>query len=154
MINRKRWTPQEETELKALIEANTNVEEIAAKLQKTPGAVIVKCQRLGLQLQVKGYVDSSISLPRELPSVQEATKIMAGAMKASVKPGLNRLEILRLQTVANISKSYKDLAIDLAHYRDIELKLKEMAEQNAQLKQMFKELMDRISGFSSQPVSG
>ena len=154
MINRKRWTTQEETELKALIEANTNVEEIAAKLQKTPGAVIVKCQRLGLQLQVKGYVDSSISLPRELPSVQEATKIMAGAMKTSVKPGLNRLEILRLQTVANISKAYKDLAIDLAHYRDIELKLKEMAEQNAQLKQTLKELMDRISGFSSQPVSG
>jgi hypothetical protein len=154
MINRKRWTSQEETELKALIEANTNVEEIASKLQKTPGAVIVKCQRLGLQLQVKGYVDSSISLPRELPSVQEATKIMASAMKASIKPGLNRLEILRLQTVANIFKAYKDLAIDLAHYRDIELKLKEMAEQNAQLKQTLKELMDRISGFSSQPVSG
>ena len=153
MINRKRWTIQEENELKTLIEANTNVEEIAVKLKKTPGAVILKSQRLGLQLQVKGFIDTSISLPRELPSLQEATKIMAGAMSGIVKPGLNRLEILRLQTAANISKAYKELAIDLAHYRDIELKLKEMAEQNAQLKQMLKELIDRSPGSSSQPVS-
>ena len=51
MTNRKRWTVQEETELKALVEGNANVEEIAAKLQKTPGAVIVKCQRLGFAVQ-------------------------------------------------------------------------------------------------------
>jgi hypothetical protein len=153
VINRKRWTIQEETELKTLIEANTNVEEISVKLKKTPGAVILKSQRLGLQLQVKGYIDTSISLPRELPSIQEATKIMAGAMSGIVKPGLNRLEILRLQTAANISKAYKELAVDFARYRDIELKLKEMAEQNAQLKQMLKELLDRSSGSSSQPVS-
>ena len=50
MIQRKKWTVQEEAELKALIEKNVNVEEIAAKLKKTPRAVIVKCQRLGLQL--------------------------------------------------------------------------------------------------------
>lgn len=54
MIYRKRWTIQEETELKALVDANANVEEIAAKLQKTPGAVILKSQRLGLKLQTKG----------------------------------------------------------------------------------------------------
>ena len=153
MINRKRWTIQEETELKALVEANTNVEEIAVKLKKTPGAIILKSQRLGLQLQTKGYLDTSISLPKELPSVEEAAKILAGALRASVKPGLNRLEVHRLQTVANISKAYKELVVDLAHYRDVEIKLKEMAEQNAQLQQMLKELKDRISGFSSQPVS-
>ena len=58
---------------------------------------------------------------------------MAGALKASVKPGLNRLEVQRLQAVANISKAYKELVVDYAHYRDVELKLKEMEEQNAQL---------------------
>ena len=82
MINRKRWTVQEEAELKTLIESNVNVEEIAAKLKKTPGAVIVKCQRLGLQLQVKGYVDTSIPLPRELPSVEEATKDVGGCFES------------------------------------------------------------------------
>jgi hypothetical protein len=150
VTNRKRWTIQEETELKALIESNVNVEEIAAKLKKTPGAIIVKSQRLGLQLQIKGYIDTSIPLPRELPNVEETTKILAGALKASVKPGLNKLEVHRLQTVANISKAYKELIGDYTHYRDVELKLKEMTEQNAQLQQMLK---DRNSNSSTQPVS-
>jgi hypothetical protein len=153
MVNRRRWTIQEETELKALVEGNVNVEEIAAKLQKTPGAVIVKCQRLGLQLQFKGYVDTSVPLPRELPSVEEATKILAGALRASVRPGLNRLEVQRLQAVANISKAYKELIVDYAHYRDVEIKLKEMAEQNAQLQRMLKEIKERSSNLSPQPVS-
>ncbi len=153
MINRRRWTIQEEKELKTLVEGNVNVEEIAAKLQKTPGAVIVKCQRLDLQLQVKGYVDTSISLPKELPSVEEATKILAGALRASVKPGLNRLEVQRLQAVANISKAYKELVVDYVHYRDVELKLKEMEEQNAQLQKMLKEIKERSSNLSPQPVS-
>ena len=144
---------QEEVELKALIEGNANVEEIAAKLQKTPGAVIVKCQRLGLQLQVKGYVDTTIALPRELPSIEEATKILAGALRASVRPGLNRLEVQRLQVVANISKMYKELVVDYAHYRDVERKLKDMEEQNAQLQKMLKEIKERSSSFSPQPVS-
>ena len=143
MTNRKRWTIQEETELKALVEGNANVDEIAGKLQKTPGAVIVKCQRLGLQLQTQGYVCSSIPLPRELPSVEEAIKMLAGALRASVKPGLNRLEVQRLQAVANISKTYKELVVDYAHYRDVEQKLKVMEEQNAQLRQMLKEIQER-----------
>ncbi len=140
---------QEEAELKVLIEANVNVAEIAAKLQKTPGAVIIKSQRLGLQLQVKGYVDTSIPLPRELPSIEEATKILAGALRASVKPGLNRLEVQRLQVVANISKMYKELVVDYAHYRDVECKLKGMEEQNAQLQQTLKEIKERSSNLSS-----
>jgi hypothetical protein len=129
VTNRRRWTIQEETELKTLVDSNANVDEIAGKLQKTPGAVIVKCQRLGLQLQVKGYVDTSIPLPRELPSVEEALKILAGALKASVKPGLNRLEVQRLQTVANISKTYKEILVDYIGYREIERKMEEMEER-------------------------
>jgi hypothetical protein len=129
MINRRRWTIQEEIELKALVEGNANVEEIAGKLQKTPGAVIVKCQRMGLQLQTKGYVDTSIPLPKELPSVEEALKILAGALKVSVKPGLNKLEVQRLQTVANISKTYKEILVDYMGYREVERKLEEMEER-------------------------
>lgn len=144
---------QEEADLKALIEANANVDEIATKLQKTPGAVIVKCQRLGLQLQVKGYVDTSVALPKELPSIEEATKILAGALRASVKPGLNKLEVQRLQLVANLSRMYKEVVVDYAHYRDVEQKLEDMAEQNAQLQKTLKEIIERSSSFSSQPVS-
>ena len=44
----KQWSAQQEAEFKALVEANGRVDDIAAKFQKTPGAIFVKCQRLGL----------------------------------------------------------------------------------------------------------
>jgi hypothetical protein len=129
----RKWTPQQETELAALVEANAEIEEIAAKIQKTPGAIIVKCQRLGLPLKAKGYVKSPICLPRELPSVEEALRMLAGALRAAVKPGLDRVEVQRLQAIATIAKTYKELLTDYINYREIETKLKEMEELNAQL---------------------
>jgi hypothetical protein len=143
MTNRRKWTGQEEAQLKSLIENNVKVEEIATILKKTPKAVIVKAQRLDLNLQSKSIVDTSIILPKELPSIEEATKILAGAMRASVKPGLNKLDVQRLQAVANIAKMYKELAAEFAHYREIEIKLKHMEEENAQLRQMLKEIKER-----------
>ena len=70
MTKGKRWTVQEEAELKTLVEANTHVETIAARFGKNPGAIFIKCQRLGLKLQSKGYVNTSVSIPRELPKPQ------------------------------------------------------------------------------------
>ncbi len=148
----KKWTPQEEAELVALVKENLSVDEIAAKIKKTPKAIMIKCQRLGVQLQTEGYVNTSITLPSELPSVEEAMKILAGALKASVEPGLSRLEVQRLQVVANISKIYKELVVDYAHYRDVERKLTEMEEQNAQLQKSFKENKERSPSLSTQPV--
>jgi len=149
----KVWTAQEEVELKALADANSNVDEIAAKLKKTPKAVITKCQRLGLRLQTEGYLNTSIPIPRELPSVEETLKMLAGALKASVKPGLNRLDVQRLQTVANISKMYKELLADYIHYREVEKRLEEVEKENAQLQQTLKEIKERSSNLSPQPVS-
>jgi hypothetical protein len=68
----KQWTIQQETQLKTLVEANASLGEIAAKLQKTPGAIILKGKRLGLNIDAKGYVKASVSMPRDLPSVEEA----------------------------------------------------------------------------------
>ena len=127
----KKWTAQQETELKTLVEQNKSLEEIAAKLQKTPGALIVKSQRLGLPLKASGYVQTAVPLPRELPSVEEALRMLAGALRAAAKPGLNRVEVQRLQALAAISKTYKELLTDYINYREIEAKLKEMEEQNA-----------------------
>jgi Tfp pilus assembly protein PilO len=82
-------------------------------------------------LQTKGYVDNSVSLPRELPSVEEALKMIAGALKAAIKPGLDRVEVQRLQTVASIAKTYQELLADYINYREIETKLIEMEEKYA-----------------------
>jgi Tfp pilus assembly protein PilO len=90
-------------------------------------------------------VKSSIYLPRELPSVEEALRMLAGALKAAVKPGLDRVEVQRLQAVATISKTYKELLTDYINYREIEAKLKEMEELNAQL------LKERSPSAAPQP---
>jgi hypothetical protein len=129
----RRWTPEEDTQLRTLVEANADIEEIAAKLQRTPGSVITKCERLGLKIRADDYVKSQVHLPRELPSVEEALKMLAGALKGSLKPGLGRVEVQRLQAVATISKTYKELLVDYVNYREIETKLKEMEELNEQL---------------------
>jgi hypothetical protein len=87
-----------------------------------------------------------------LLSVEEALKMLAGALKASIKPGLNRLDVQRLEAVASISKTYKDLLADYVHYRDVERKLKEMEEQNAQLNQALKDIQERTPSPTPQPV--
>ncbi len=133
MTKGKQWTTQQETELKTLVDHNTPLEEIASKLQKTPSAIILKCQRLGIKPQTKGYVDTSISLPKELPSVEETLKMLAGALKTAVKPGLNKIEVQRLQVLSTIAKTYKELLADYINYREIEAKLKEMETLNAKL---------------------
>jgi hypothetical protein len=120
-------------ELKTFVEANTHVEVIATRFGKKPGAIFIKCQRLGLKLQSKGYVNVSVSLPRELPSVEEALRMLAGALKTAVKPGLDRVEVQRLNVVVTIAKTYKAILSDYINYRDIESKLKEMEEENARL---------------------
>ena len=149
----KVWNAEEEAQLRAFVEANLNVDEIAAKLKKSPKAVITKSQRLGLQLQVKGYVDTAIDLPRDLLSVEETAKILAGALKASVKPGLNRLEVQRLTAVANISKTYKEIIVDYIRLREVEEKLEEVLEQNAKLNQAIQEIKERSPSLPPQPVS-
>jgi hypothetical protein len=133
MTKGKHWTTQEEAELKTLVKANAKMDEIASKLQKSPGAIILKCQRLGLNLQSKGYVNAAVLLPRDLLSAEEGLKMLAGAFKTAIQPGLDKLEVQRLQAVANIAKTYKEYLSDYINYREIENKLKEMEQLNARL---------------------
>jgi hypothetical protein len=147
MTKGKQWTTQEETQLKTLVEANTKIDEIAAKLQKTPGAIFLKSKRLGIELKTKGYVNTSIPIPKELPSIEETAKILAGALKLAIKPGLDKIEVQRLQAVATIAKTYKDLLANYVDYRQIETKLREMEELNAQL------LKEKSQNSTPQPDS-
>lgn len=147
MTRGKQWSAQQEAELKALAETNTSLDKIASKLQKTPGAIIIKSQRLGLKIQTRGYASTSVLLPKELPSVEEALKMLAGALKAAVKPGLDKVEVQRLQAIATIARTYKELLADYINYREIEAKLKEMEELNAQL------LREKSPNHAPQPTS-
>jgi len=148
MTKRKHWTNEEEAKLRALVDSNTQLEEIAKTLNKTPKAIITKSQRLGLMLTTQAYLNTSIALPRELPSAEEALKILAGALRMAKKPGLSKLEIQRLQAVASISKTYKEWLADYVNYREIERKLIEAEKRNERI------LEQETSNNETKPNSG
>jgi hypothetical protein len=131
----KPWTTEEETKLKALIQANENINKIAAELQRKKEAIQMKCKRLGLKVvTTKGNTTTtSIPLPPDLPSIEEALRILAGALKTASQPNLDKVEVQRLQVVATISRTYKELLADYINYRAIETKLLEMEVKYAKL---------------------
>jgi hypothetical protein len=133
----KPWTAEEETKLRELVNSGLSLESIAAKLDKTPNAVYLKSRRLGLHLKeedAKGdTTSSSIPLPKELPSVEEALKILAGALIAASKPGLNKVEVQRLQIIATLARTYEQLLARYIDYRGIEQKLIELEAKYAKL---------------------
>ncbi len=124
----KPWTLEQEKQLKQLVEAKTSLKVIAAKLGLSSDAVQKKCERLGLEV-VGGEAlrtTTSISVPKELPSVEETLAKLAGALEAACKPGLDKVEVQRLQVVATLARTYKDILSDYVNYREIEAKMAEM----------------------------
>lgn len=132
----KPWTSKEEAKLKQLVDSGDSLEVIAAKLDKSRGAVREKAKRSGLEVVVgkrRQRTTTSLALPKELPSVEETLKILAGALTAAVEPGLDRVEVQRLQVVATLARTYKELFADYVHYREIEAKLVELEAKYAKL---------------------
>src|SRR5512134_2235228 len=100
----KPWTVEEEKQLKQMLAENRSVRVIAKALGKTRDCVRIKIARLGLEVVVQGEksartTTTNLTLPAELPSVEEQMKVSAAAMKALETPGLDKTEILRLRTI-------------------------------------------------------
>lgn len=135
----KLWTIEEEQKLRELIQAGDSANVIAAKLRKTEHAVYEKARRLGLRVIItnskRKLITSEIELPPELPSIEEALKILAGALQEAAKPDLNSVEVQRLQVTATLARTYRDLLADYIDYRGIEAKLVELEGKYAQLAQ-------------------
>jgi len=135
----KLWTIEEEQKLRELIQAGDNANLIAAKLGKTEHAVYEKAKRLGLHVIItqskRKLITSELQLPPELPSIEEALKILAGALQTAAKPNLNRVEVQRLQVTATLARTYKELLADYIDYRGIEAKLVELEGKYATLAQ-------------------
>jgi hypothetical protein len=124
----KPWTHKEEVKLKKLAQEGKSIDVIAGSLSKSEDAVYHKCKRLGLLVEegAKGPRTSSLKIPKELPTVEETLKILAGALKTAIEPGLDKVEVQRLQVVATLARTYKDLLADYVDYRGIEMELIEL----------------------------
>ena len=132
----KPWTNADEEQLKQLTEAGEKADSIAAKLGKTPMAIVQKARRMNIEVdETKHYqlTSSFVQLPADLPTPEEALRILAGALKAATKPGLNRIEVQRLQVLSRIARAYDFLLSNYIQYRQIETKLMELERKYAQL---------------------
>ena len=73
-------------------------------------SAISTCKRLKLEVVVaKSYTPTtttSLVLPKELPSVEEALKILVAAMKALETPDLSKTEVLRLRSIIQAAGVY------------------------------------------------
>lgn len=131
----KPWTVEEEKQLQNLIRADKSVRVIAKAMGKTRDCIRKKIARLGLEVVVHseshGTTTSSLTLPSELPSVEEALKTLSGALKALETPGLEQSETLRLRSIIQGVKIYKELFADYVDYRGLESELLELKEKLA-----------------------
>ncbi len=128
------WTPEEEAQLKQLVETKTPIDVMARTLKRTSLAIMVKCQRLGILAAAPNYETASVlPLPSDLPSVEEALRRLAGALEASCQQGLSKVEVQRLQVVATLARAYKDILADYLNYREVEVKLNDMEAKYASL---------------------
>lgn len=132
----KPWTIEEEKQLKELVIRGFKPADIAAKMGKTKDAITKKIERLGLKVvqpqAIGSTTTSELIMPKELPSVEEALKLLAAAINALQTPNLSKTEITRLHTIVTAVKTYKELLADYINYRQIEAKLLEMEQKLSQ----------------------
>jgi hypothetical protein len=132
----KAWPVEDERKLKDwFTSGTTDIRVLAFSFdgQYSEVAIRLKLARLGLLKEDDdGLVESTSSssstleLPKELPSVEEALKTLAGALEALKVSGLGRNEILRLKSVISGAKVYKELFVDYVNYRGLEAELFEL----------------------------
>jgi aspartate aminotransferase-like enzyme len=133
----KPWTAEEEKQLKDLLDAGHPLSVVAERLHRKPTAVSMKIKRLGLEVVVtesrRSTTTTEVKLPEELPSVEEALRMLAGALKRSCQPGLDKVEVQRLQVVATLARTYKDILADYLDYRRVEAELLELRQKYEEL---------------------
>ncbi len=136
MVKGKPWLLEEEKQLRELVKSKVSVGVIAKSMKRSSDAIVKKCERLGLEVvdaNPRISTTTSLKIPKELPSVEQALKMLAGALKMACMPGLDKVEVQRLQVVATLARTYKDILADYLDYRGVETELLELRQKYEQL---------------------
>ena len=142
MTRGKPWPPEDEKLLRNYFDFTKDLRVIAFNFdgKYSEDAIRLKLIRLGLikeevvgQLKNGCTTTSKLDLPEELPSVEEALKTLAAALKALDTPGLGKSEALRLRSIISGAKVYKELLADYVNYRGLEAELLELRQKYAEL---------------------
>jgi hypothetical protein len=133
MTKGKPWDIEEIRMLQRLVEEGKSVDDICRVMVKSRDAVAQKMFDLKLKVvkeeKRRGsgkktiFSSSQLSLPADLPNVEETLRILAAALLKSAEAGLSKDEVGRLQVVATLAKTYKDAFAEYLDYRGIEERL-------------------------------
>jgi len=134
----KPWTVEQEKQLRELVDSRDSLEVIASKIGKSRAAIKMKMRRLGLEVVVQKPTDSrtttsNVVLPKELVSAEDALKMLVGALKMACTPGLSKVEVQRLQVVANLARIYSEKLQEYLDLRGLEQRLFELEGKYAEL---------------------
>ena len=131
------WTREEERKLIEFWRQGVrNPEILADRLGRKLEGVKKKLSRLGLVVEPEkggGPTTTELEMPEELPSVEEALKLLVAAMEALQKPGLSRAEVSRLRSIIQAVRTYKELLADYMDYRGVEARLIELTAKYEKL---------------------
>jgi len=143
MTKGKPWDIEEIRVLQRLVEEGKSVDDICKLMVKSRDAVVQKMFDLKLKVvkeekrRVSGkktvFSSSQLSLPENLPNVEETLQILAAALLKSAEAGLSKEEGGRLQVVATLAKTYKDAFAEYLDYRGIEMRLDALEAKYARL---------------------
>ena len=130
----KAWTVEEEKQLKQMLQEGRSVRVIARVLGKTRDCVRMKIARLGLNVVVHPKsqprtTTTKLTLPEDLPSVEDQLRVLAAALEALKDPDLEQKDVLRLRTVIQGVKTYRDLFVDYVNYRALEQKVEDLIHE-------------------------
>lgn len=130
----KTWKVEEE---KALVQEfkkagchQSALPQLAKRFDRSPEAIAKKLARLGLNV-VGAKIEMTTTIPavKNLPSLEEVLKIVAGALEKAKEPGLGKTELQRLDTIATLYKAYESGLEKFVRYQEIEKKLLELEKK-------------------------
>jgi hypothetical protein len=147
----KMWTPEQEKQLKKLVEEKASLPVIAETLGKSLEAVRSKAKRLGLvdddqkkkNLCSSSSITAELVLPKELFSVEKILKELHAAVMGLKTPGLDKTEVIRLRGIIAGCKVYKEMLVDYMDYRGLEAELMEWRAKY--------EILSKPAGVSTKP---
>lgn len=144
MTKGKPWPAEDEQRLRQWFSSGTtnfSALVFAFEGRYTKEAIRQKLISFGLlkeqqQVQKNACCCSSkpLELPEELPSVEEALKMLAAALYALDEPGMDKSEVLRLRGIIAGAKVYEELFANYVNYRELEEQLLELRQKYEELK--------------------
>jgi len=129
------WKKDDLEKLSKLVKEKQSWQVIATELKRSVEAVRMKAKRLGLSVVVeRGRGPTTTNdLPEELPSVEEALKVLARVLKVLDQPGLETSEVQRLQAMVSTIRTYESMLASYMRYREIEKRLVELEAKYVRL---------------------